>query len=515
MTVSVAETDVIETEPTLAVSIRGLRKSFGGVEVLHGVDLDLTGGRVLALLGENGAGKSTTIKILTGDYRADGGEISVDGQPVDIRNPRDARDLGFRVIYQEFSDAPDLTVAENISLGSLPSRGGIVQWAEVRSRATRILNELDVDLQPQQLVADLGVAERQILEIARAMAGSARLLVLDEPTSALSAEEVDRLFAFVRRLRAQGVAIVYITHRLDEVDQLADDVVVFRDGAVVAAGPVSNFDRATLVEAMIGRELGDEIAQAAATSSADSLVQPMLELRGAAIEGLFAEIDFTARPGEITAIFGRVGCGAVELAEAMFGIRRLDAGELRVLDHQRQPRSPAEAIGRGIGFVPADRKLQGLLVGLSVSDNLSVASWPRLARRGVLRPAVLEGVWARWRDMLSIAAKGGARQDIATLSGGNQQKAMLGRWLERECRLLVLVEPTRGVDVGARAEIYRVLEELAASGICIVAVSSDIEEVVRIAHSVNVMSRGRIVARFERPAIDRADLITAASAGTS
>ena len=257
----------MDTSP-LVVTISGLRKSFGGVEVLHGVDLTMRGGRVLALLGENGAGKSTTIKVLTGDYRADAGTIAVDGEVVDVRNPRIARDLGFRVIYQEFSDAPDLTVAENISLGALASRGGFVRWGAVQQRAVQVLRQLDVDLDPRQSVGELGVAERQILEIARAMAGSARLLVLDEPTSALSAEEVERLFTFVRRLRDRGVAIVYITHRLDEVNALADDVVIFRDGYVAAGGPVASFDRATMIESMIGRELGEEIAELQASGPA-------------------------------------------------------------------------------------------------------------------------------------------------------------------------------------------------------------------------------------------------------
>ena len=503
------------TAAPLVVSMSGLRKSFGGVEVLHGVDLTVTGGRVLALLGENGAGKSTAIKVLTGDYRADDGTITVDGEAVDIRSPRVARDLGFRVIYQEFSDAPDLTVAENIALGALPTKGGAVQWRAVRNRAVDVLRQLDVNLDPRQTVGELGVAERQILEIARAMAGSARLLVLDEPTSALSAEEVERLFAFVRRLRDQGVAIVYITHRLDEVDALADDVVVFRDGNVAAAGPAAGFDRAGLIASMIGRQLQEEIAELRATDRHDVNATPALQLDGASLDGVFEGVDLVARAGEITAVFGRVGCGAVELAEAMFGLRSLSAGTIIVQGDRRQPRSPAEAIRRGVGFVPPDRKLQGLLVGLSVADNLSVASWSRLARGGVLRPSVVERVWNRWRDVLSIVARRGARQDVATLSGGNQQKAVLGRWLERDSAVLVLVEPTRGVDVGARAEIYRVLEGLAQRGIAVIAVSSDIEEVIRLADTVHVMLQGHLVATYTRPDIDRGALISAASADSA
>lgn len=489
----------------------GLRKSFGGVEVLHGVDLEVHGGRVLALLGENGAGKSTTIKILTGDYRADGGDIWINDELMTIRQPRDAKDLGIRVIYQEFSDAPDLTVAENIWLGDLPTKHGLIDWRTVRRRAAEVVAELNIELDPRQVVGELGVAERQILEIARAMAGSARMLVLDEPTSALSAEEVQRLFDFVRRLRAQGTAIIYITHRLDEVEELADDVVVFRDGVVVASGESADFDRAGLIEAMIGRELGDEISELEDAAPAEVTTPPAVQVTGLTCDGLFDDIDLTVRPGEIGAMFGRVGCGAVEFAETLFGMRRPSAGDAMVVNLQGTPLDPVDAIRRGVGYVPPDRKTQGLLSGLSTSDNLSVASWRRLAQRGVLRPSTTDKVWTRWRDVLGIVARGGGRQEIDTLSGGNQQKVVLGRWLESECRLLVLVEPTRGVDVGARVEIYRVIEDLAERGVGVLVVSSDVEEVLRLAHRVHVVSRGRIVGEFTRPHLDRAAIIAAAS----
>lgn len=489
--------------------MKGVHKSFGGIEVLHGVDLDIRGGRVLALLGENGAGKSTAVKILTGDHRADAGTISVDGEIVAVRSPRDAKRLGFRVIYQEFSDAPDLTVAENISLGALPSSRGVVNWSAVRAHARSVLGELDVEIDPLTRVGALGVAERQILEIARALDGQARLLVLDEPTSALSADEVTRLFTLIGRFRAQGMAIVYITHRLDEVEQLADDVVVFRDGAVVASGTADEFDRDALIAAMIGRELLETTGAIEAPPS--STAGPVLSLRSVKLGDVFTSVDLDVQAGEITAVFGRVGCGAVELAEAIFGLRAFDDGTMTFDGREWQPRHPADAIRRGIGFVPADRKQQGLLVGLSVSDNVSVANWRRLATGGVLRPTVLTKVWKRWREVLGIDARGGARQDVSTLSGGNQQKTMLGRWLEHECRLLVLVEPTRGVDVGARAEIYRVLDQLASRGAAVIVVSSDVEEVARLAHTVHVMSKGRIVERMRRPHIGRAALIAAAS----
>lgn len=491
----------------------GLRKSFGGVEVLHGVDVEAVGGRVLALLGENGAGKSTAVKLLAGDYTRDGGSISISGRGIDIRSPRDAEAAGIRMIFQEFVDAPELTVAENISLGRLPRRGGLVDWRAARTVARTVLDQLGVDIAVDRPVGDLGVAERQIIEIARALVADARLLVLDEPTSALAAEEVDNLFRFVRRLRDQGVAVVYITHRLDEVAEIADDVLVFRDGDVVAAGPVGEFGQQRIVEAMVGHRLENTIEvldRTTETGSADGEAA-LLEVRAATVAGLFADVDFNVRAGEIVALFGRLGCGAQEVAEALFGLRRLDSGTVAFGDRDGQPRSPWQAIRYGIGYVPVDRKTEGILTGLSIAENIAIARWAEASRAGLLSPRVSRGAFERWRDVLRIAAAQGALQPIDTLSGGNQQKVVLGRWLERGARLLILAEPTRGVDVGARAEIYRVLADLAADGVGILVVSADIEEVLRVSDRVVVLSRGRVAESFVRDDVDRVRLTRAAA----
>lgn len=506
-----ASSDVAHAGYHLAV--RGLRKSFGQVEVLHGVDLDARGGRVLALLGENGAGKSTTVKILAGDYVRDAGTITLNGEVVDIRSPRDAESAGVRVIFQEFLDAPDLSVAENISLGRLPNRGGLVDWRATRRRARDILDQLGVDLPLDAPVGRLGVAQRQIVEIGRALAADARLLILDEPTSALAAEEVENLFRFVRRLRDRGVAVIYITHRLDEVAEIADDVIVFRDGNVVASGPVESFDQHALVEAMVGHRLEDTIGDLHEhkPSTASGRRAGLLEVRGASVAGHFTDITLSAYPGEIVSLFGRLGCGALEFVEALFGLRQLDRGTVIVAGRPGQPRDPSAAIRRGIGYLPVDRKSEGLLTGLTAGENISVVDWPRRARFGVLRPRMSAAAFERWQDELRIVAASGPSQPIETLSGGNQQKIMLGRWLEREARVLLLAEPTRGVDVGARAEIYRVLSRLADRGVAIVVVSSDIEEVLRISDRVVVFSRGRVADVVQRKEIDRVRLTRAAA----
>lgn len=497
------------------VQAHGLRKSFAGVEVLHGVDLTATGGSVLALLGENGAGKSTTVKIIAGDYRKDAGEIFINGERVDIRTPRDAGEHGIRIIHQEFSDAPDLTVAENLSLGALPvSRFGLVDWSAVRARAERILGELGIELDPNATVGSLGVAQRQILEIARALASEAQLLVLDEPTSALTIEETETLFRFIERLRDQGVAIVYITHRLDEVEQIADRLLVFRDGYVVAEGPLGDFSRSAIVEAMVGSVLEEELEELEAEGVHEAADREIvLQMSGARSRGLFRNVDLEVHAGEIVALFGRLGCGALEVAESVFGLQPLDGGRMAIAGREGHPKSPAEAIEQyGVGFVPVDRKVDGLMQNLSVADNLSVASWSKLAKFGVLAPKSTAAVFDEWKGTLDIRGKGGAAQIVETLSGGNQQKVVLGRWLARESRLLVLAEPTRGVDVGARAEIYRVLREFADRGMGVLMVSSDIEEVLRISDRILVMVDGELVAVHRRSEVDRAQLTREAAA---
>ena len=484
----------------------GLRKSFGGIEVLHGVDITVNGGEVLALLGENGAGKSTAIKILAGDYSRDDGKIEINGQEVQISNPRDSSSLGIKVIYQEFSDAPDLTVAENLVLGSWPKKSsGIVDWRQMQTMAIENLQTLGVDINPKTIVDTLGVAQRQVLEITRALAGEAKLLILDEPTSALTTDETDALFELILKLREQGVAIIYITHRLDELEKIADRILVFRDGDLVAEGKKEEFGRDEIVTAMVGHALEESSDEASAKQIFGT---PVLAIKDASSQNHFSHIDLDVHEKEIVSLFGRIGCGALEITGTIFGLQKLDSGSVTINNRKGPPNSPRDAIANyQVGYVPVDRKTQGLLPILTLSENLSVASWPWLTKLGILSRALVAKVFDKWSPVLDIRAKKGGSQLVETLSGGNQQKVMLGRWLDRKSKLLVMAEPTRGVDVGARAEIYRVLRDFADQGMAVLVASSDIEEVTRISDTIYVLSRGEVVSRHKAGEVTQAQLI--------
>jgi len=493
---------------TFELRARQIRKSFGGVEVLHGVDLDAVGGSVLALLGENGAGKSTMVKIIAGDYQADAGEIEVDGSSYGVLTPRQARDLGVAIIFQEFQDASTLTVAENISLGRIPNRRGFVSWRAMKQRAREILDQLGVELDVDRIVGTLRVGERQIVEIARSLSGSARLLILDEPTAALSHHEAEVLFGFIRRLRDQGVAIIYITHRLDEVTQVADQVQVLRDGATSLLAAVKDTDRTRMIEAMIGRRMAEVGRPPAPTHVIGE--RAVLRWIGAGLGQTFDDVDVAVRPGEVVALFGKLGSGAAEVGESAFGIRHLDRGTLEVQGSVVSFKQPSDAIAAGIGFLPADRKAGGAFGVRPVAENVAVASWPILSSRGFIRDRVEAAAFERWRDRLSIRSRRDPRQTMGTLSGGNQQKVLLARWLERNAQALILIEPTRGVDVGARADIYRSLRDLAAHGVAVLAVTSDYEEAVQVADRAYVMSKGRVAAEMVGAQITTSGLLAAA-----
>jgi ribose transport system ATP-binding protein len=487
---------------------RGIRKSFGGVEVLRGVDLDAAGGEVLALLGENGAGKSTLVKILAGDYEADSGTIEIAGEQYAALDPTAARQRGIRMIFQELAAAPDLTVAENVMLGQWPSRRGIVQWGALRRAAGAILDEMGVELDLSAPVSSLRIAERQVIEIARALVGDARCLILDEPTAALSHQEVERLFAFIGRLRENGVAIVYITHRLDELERIADRVQVLRDGASVLQGPTASYTRDELVTAMVGKAV-EGVRRPEPLEREPGAV--LLEFASATCDQSFVDLDLSLREGEVVGLYGKIGSGTAEVAEVAFGLRKLTAGTLSVGASGRAVGNPHDAIRAGVGYLPADRQHDGAFMVLSVAKNLCAPSWGRLARGGSIITSPIENrAYGRWHDVLSIRSRNDPEQLIATLSGGNQQKVLLGRWLELGSRVLVLVEPTRGVDVGARSEIYRLIRSLAAEGTAVLVVTSDYEEVVQVADRALVLSRGTVSARLEGARVTVEQLASAA-----
>lgn len=494
------------TQFTLA--LREVSKSFGGVEVLHQVNLNAAGGEVLALLGENGAGKSTLVKILAGDYTPDAGVIVVNGVEHSELNPRSARRLGIRMIHQEFQDAGSLTVAENISLGRWPGRAGLVSWRRLRLRAEDVLGQMDVDIDPGALVSTLRVGERQIVEIARALADDAKLLILDEPTAALSQQEVERLFERVRRLRERGVCILYITHRLDEVFELADRVQVLRNGDVALTAATSEVSRRELVEAMVGRDIGEVSRPADAHPMPDN--EPLIRIRDLNVGDQVVGLSLDVHPGEVVCLYGKLGSGTTQVAEACFGIRVPDSGTMSIGAHEGFPANPVDAIRRGVGYVPPDRKREGTFLSRSVVENLAVASWSSFSRGGFITQARENVAYERWSGKLGIKSANPRVQAIGNLSGGNQQKVILARWLERSSNPLVLVEPTRGVDVGARQEIYAAVRALAAEGRAVLVVTSDYEEAVQLSDRVVVMQRGTQVAEFDGGDVTAQNLTIAA-----
>lgn len=494
---------------TSFLSVRGIRKSFGPVKVLHGVDLDLPAGSVTALLGENGAGKSTFVRILAGDHQADEGTIEIEGRPVTFRTVAQSRNAGIRLIAQEIADAPTLSVAENISLGAPPNRFGFVDTGRLHERARKALDALGSDLPLDARVADLRLGERQIVEIARATAGASRCLIFDEPTAALSDAETRQLFALIERMREQGVAILYITHRLDEVFAIADRVLVLRDGRVAMDAKVAETDQAAIVTAMVGRAASTHHDRYAYEGAAGI---KLLSVRGLTSSS-FNDVDLDVARGEIVGLYGKVGSGVPELAGTIFGAEPPASGEVRIEDQIVQFRHPREAIARGVGFLPADRASEGLLRSRTVAENLAAPSWRRLATGGFISRAIESTAFARWHRTLGVRSRADGLEKILTLSGGNQQKVLLGRWLEAGSRLLLLVEPTRGVDVGARQEIYQVLRDLARQGHGVLIASSDYEDITEAATRAMVMVRGRVVAHLGQDEISTARLTEAAGGG--
>ncbi|MDH3753362.1 MAG: sugar ABC transporter ATP-binding protein [Acidimicrobiia bacterium] len=491
-----AEKDNLTLDPATApvVATVGIRKSFGGVEVLKGIDLEASGGSVVALLGENGAGKSTLVKIIVGDYTPSAGSIVVDGVAHSALTPVESRAAGISMIAQEFNDAPTLSVAENISLGRIPHRYGVVNWREVDRRAREVLSSLEAHVDIGADVSSLTVGERQFVEIARAMSNDARVLILDEPTAALSHHEAEVLFSRIRRLRDQGKAIIYITHRLDEVFAISDRVHVLRDGDTALQADTDAVDRDQLVGAMVGRY---DLGKGRPAMSEVPVGEVALRWQGASSHRQFSDIDIEVRRGEVVALYGKLGSGALEVGRSAFGLEPIDAGSLEVGGEVVDLTNPVDAVALGIGFLSEDRKVGGAFSSRPVGENVAVASWPRLATAGLLTADVEQNALDRWFDRLAIRSSGKSGQPMEELSGGNQQKVLVARWLERHANALVLLEPTRGVDVGARADLYGVLRQLASEGAAIMIVTSDYEEVVAVADRSYVIAKGRTTAELE------------------
>ncbi len=482
------------TQSDVLLSLSGMVKAFPGVLAIRRADLQVRRGEIHALVGENGAGKSTLIKIVTGAHRPDQGRIELAGQSVTIESPLDAAARGVAAIYQEFTLVPQLSVRENLFLGRETARWGWLDRAWERRRARQALRALDVDLDPEARAGDLTVAQQQLVETARALLADAQLLIMDEPTAALTPREVERLFAVLGRLRSEGRGLLFISHRLEEVLTIADRVTVMRDGETIASEAVAGLTRERLVEQMVGRSLEREFPERTVT-----IGETVLAAEGLC-GGKIRDVSFRVRSGEVLGIAGLVGAGRTELARLCFGADRLTGGVIRMAGRVASMKTPRQAIALGIGLLTEDRKEQGLVLGLSALENFALPNLSHWSRRGWIDTRAERSAFERFVQSLRIRISGSAQQ-AAHLSGGNQQKLLVARWLENDARVLIFDEPTRGIDVGARYEMYLLMNELAARGKAIVMISSEMEEILGMSDRILVMHEGRI--RGELDARDR------------
>ena len=464
-------------------------KSFPGVRALHDVSFELRPSEIHALVGENGAGKSTLIKILAGAQERDSGEILVNGEQAHLRSPQAAIAAGISVIYQEFNLVPYLSVAENIYLGREPRGFGIIDFRTMRAGARELLDRLGANFSETALVTELSVAEQQMVEIAKALSVESRVLVMDEPSATLTEHELEALFVQMQRLREAGVSIIYISHRLEEVFEIADRVTVLRDGEVVGTAPVAERDSGTIIRMMVGRDLSDQPRpmRASRPEAAGEMLRVENLSRGAQVR----DISFSLYNGEILGIAGLVGAGRTELARVIFGADRASSGRIYLQGEPVTPRSPAHAIKLGIGLVPEDRKLHGLVLGMAVQSNVSLARLKAVATAGILSGRQERRVAEEYIGKLDITTPG-PMQTARNLSGGNQQKVVLAKWLFAQSKVLIFDEPTRGIDVGAKQEIYQIMRDVAAAGASVIMISSELPEILRMSDRIMVMHEGAV-----------------------
>jgi rhamnose transport system ATP-binding protein len=499
-----AQPEAADASPVLA--LRHAAKSFGAVRALIDGSVELRAGEVHALLGENGAGKSTLVKILAGVHQPDSGTLKVNGEEVTLHGPAAARAAGIAVIYQEPTLFPDLTVAENMFVGRQPrGTGRRIDRRAMQDEAAAIFKRLAVPLDPARIARGLSIADQQVVEIGKALSLDAKVIVMDEPTAALSAAEVARLFEVIRTLKAQGAAILFISHRLEEVFAICQTVTVMRDGSHVLTSELAGLTANDLVRAMVGRELAERPPQSANQEPGE----PVLSVERLTREGVFTDISLTVRSGEIVALAGLVGSGRSEVARAVFGIDRYDAGQVTVHGKQLKKASPTSAMAAGIGFVPEDRRQQGLVMDMSVQQNVALASLGNLEKGGLIRASAERAMASDWATRLKIRY-GRLTDPVSMLSGGNQQKVVLAKWLGRKPSLLIVDEPTRGIDVGTKAEVHHLLTDLARSGVGILMISSELPEVLGVSDRILVMREGSLVAEFSHAAASEEAVMSAA-----
>ena len=490
--------------------MRGIEKRFPGVLALSGVDFDVRLGEVHVLLGENGAGKSTLIKVLSGVYPPDAGEILLGGRQVTIRNPHDAQLLGVSTIYQELNLVPEMTVAENIFLGREPMRRfGIVDRKQLLRQTRDLLATLHLQIDPQAVVKRLGIAQQQMVEIAKALSFNSQLIIMDEPTAVLTTHEIERLFTAIAELKKRNVAIIYISHRLDEVKMLGDRATVLRDGARISTVPVANTTVDQLIRMMVGRDLKDKFPKIEIVPGAE-----VLRVENLSRNGILHDISFHLRRGEVLGIAGLVGAGRTELARAIFGADRLDSGRIILRGKPIDIKSPAHAIQQGIALVPEDRKRHGVLAHLSIKQNITLSALGNFTRNGIINLRQEHAHAKEYANSMRIASPDLERW-VYYLSGGNQQKVVIAKWLSSQASIFLFDEPTRGIDVAAKVEVYQLMGELLKRGGAIVMISSELPEILGMSDRILVMRGGRICGEFTRAEATEENILDRALCGTS
>ena len=488
------------------LELKKISKSFSGVEVLHEVSFSLRPGEVHALLGENGAGKSTLVKIITGVHQPDKGEILLNGEPVHFKDARESRQAGIAAIYQELSLFPDLDVAENIFVGRQPlTFGGRVDWRKLYAEAGKLLESLGVKLDLKQKARTLSIAEQQMVEIARAFSINARILIMDEPTSSLTLHEVDDLFRLVRRLREEGTAVIFISHRLEELYALADRVTVLRDGSYVGTKPMNDVSRDDLIRMMVGRTITNLFPKQDVAAG-----DVILKVENLTRAGSFYDVNFELRRGEILGLAGLVGAGRTNVARAIFGVEPPTGGRIQIAGREVAITSPQQAIKLGLAYVPEDRQLHGLIPTMPLTPNISLPMLPHYAQMGWLQDKLERKSAYEAAIQMEVRANN-VWQLARELSGGNQQKVVLAKWLSTNPRILILDEPTRGIDVGTKAAVHGLMSKLASEGLAILMISSELPEILGMSDRVIVMREGHVTGHFSRAEATQENIISAAT----
>jgi len=498
---------VVATKGELLLQMSGVQKRFGGAVALQGTNLSIRAGEIHALLGENGAGKSTMLKILAGVHVNDGGTIKLGGKDFRTGSPQDSIEQGIAVIYQEPSLFLDLTLAENVFIGRQPKKGRIIDWKFAQSEAKRLFKELGVDLDPKRQARGLSIADQQVVEIAKALSMNANIILMDEPTAALSATEVERLMTVMKSLKAANKAVIFVSHRLDEVFAISDFITVMRDGATVSENPVEKTDLQKVIKEMVGRELTEMFPK-----TENKIGSVVLEVNDLTNPAYFRNISFNVKKGEIVALAGLVGAGRSEVARAIFGVDKYETGSVKINGKALPAGSPVAAMKEKIALVPEDRRQQGLFMVAGVNRNISIESFTNLVDRGLINFKRERELTNTWKEKLSIKFSN-QNDPVERLSGGNQQKTVLAKWLATDPDLLIVDEPTRGIDVATKAEVHRLINQAASEGKAVLMISSELPEVLGMADRIIVMREGRQVAELSRKEATQEKVIAAATTG--